>query len=643
MERAMKRTTVCFLLLMAVVALAAACDGGTEEPQATPTPRAIPSPVAFAAEPQGATLGDPAFEALPGAEAHFGRLGGSIYQIEVPDDWNGRLVLYIHGYHAFAPTLTVDQPSIRGYLIRNGFAWGASSFSSNSLVPGLAADETAALWDLFVQEFGQPELTYVTGHSMGGGGTAISAERYPDRYDGALGLCGIAGNTPEIAFLGDWLVAGAFVAGVTQAEFDPAAAVDLVETRILPALEDPSLHEQFKAMVIDLTGGPRPFDDEGFLRMESANWQSGAQIVGGGVFDNQETVYELGPLSGVSSEEFNASAIRVAGGSVLESFVAGQDITGDVQMPLLTVHTTGDLFVPIHEEQLLRSKVEAAGKGDLLVQRAVRAPGHCGFIDAEWESGLEALIDWVENGVKPEGEDLLAADLEEAGGSFTLAPRLGSAEAEAVPGADGRIIIRGVITLDGEPFDGYLLDAVVRKDGLERACDFEAYLSVSGGHYEMTLAGDGEAHGCGAPGAEVFITVYGGEQLVASQEAIDWPADEAELSFDATFLSEDPDGVGGPTTSFRGSVLDSSGETLPPGTVIEAYVGETLCGVGSLAPVAMGTAGPETYEIRVVGPESVPGCEEGGAVSFRVDGESAEQTGVNDFAEDPHGLELTLP
>ena len=640
----MKRTTVSLLLLMAIVALAVACgDGGTEEGQATPTPRAIPSPVAFAPEPQGATLSDSAFEALPGAEAQFGRLGGSVYQIEVPDDWNGGLVLYIHGYHGFAPRLTVDQPSIRGYLIRNGFAWGASSFSSNSLVPGLAADETAALWDFFVQHFGRPERTYVTGHSMGGGGVAISAERYPDRYDGALGLCGIAGDTPELAFLGDYLVAGAFAAGVTQAEFESTPAVDLVETRILPALEDPSLREQFKAMVIDLTGGPRPFDDEGFLRQEIANWEAGGQILEAGLFDNQETVYELGPLSGVSSEEFNASAIRVAAGPGQESFVAGQDITGDVQMPLLTLHTSGDLFVPIHEQQILRRAAEAAGKGDLLVQRAIRAPGHCGFTDAEWESALEALIDWVENGVKPEGEDLLAADLSEAGGAFTLAPRLGAPEAEAVPGADERIIIRGVMTLDGEPLDGWLLDAVVRKDGLERACDFEAYLPVSGGHYEMTLAGEGEAHGCGGPGAQIFVTVGADGQLLASQEAIDWPSDGAELSFDATFLSEDPEGVGGPTAVFRGNVLDSSGETLAPGTVVEAYIGESLCGVGSLAPVVMGVAGPETYEVRVVGPQSVPGCEEGGEISFRVDGEAVGETGVNDFAEEPHALELTLP
>src|SRR4029453_13245833 len=40
------------------------------------TPRPIPPPVAVRQEPEGVMLEDPAFEALPGARADFGRLGG---------------------------------------------------------------------------------------------------------------------------------------------------------------------------------------------------------------------------------------------------------------------------------------------------------------------------------------------------------------------------------------------------------------------------------------------------------------------------------------------------------------------------------------------------------------------------------------
>ena len=422
--------------VFALVALAIACGDSTQTPQATSTPEAtatpqpIPSPVEFAPEPApGQELGDPSFEALPGATAHFGRLGGSIYRIEMPDDWNGRLVVYLHGFRGFAPTLTVDSsPGLRSYLIQEGFAWAASSFSSNSFIPGLTADESAALWDLFVEQFGRPELTYVTGVSMGGGGTAIAAERYPDRFDGALGFCGVAGSGPELEFLVDSYTAAAFVAGVTQAEFESTPAADLVADRLAPLLADEAARERFENIVIDLTGGPRPFAREGIRMRAGANLDLVGSAVGAGLdvlglFDNQDRVYELGPLSDVSSEEFNAAAIRASGNEFLETFTAGQNITGEIKIPLLTVHTTGDFFVPISQQQILRRMAEAAGAGDLLVQRAVRAPGHCGFTAEESQASLEALIAWVEDGIVPAGEDLLADDLSDIGGEFTLTPR----------------------------------------------------------------------------------------------------------------------------------------------------------------------------------------------------------------------------
>ena len=70
---------------------------------------ALPPPVQVRPEPEGVTLGDPAFEPLPGARADFGRLGGSVYQIEVPAHWNGRLVLFMHGYGELAPDAEVSR------------------------------------------------------------------------------------------------------------------------------------------------------------------------------------------------------------------------------------------------------------------------------------------------------------------------------------------------------------------------------------------------------------------------------------------------------------------------------------------------------------------------------------------------------
>ena len=177
----------------------------------------LPPPVEVPQEPAGVTLDDPSFEASPGARADYGRLGGTVYQIEVPDRWNGRLVLHMHGYGELAASTGVSPPGIRRWLIGHGYAWGASSFSSTSLIPGTAADETAALWDLFARRYGRPSRTYVTGQSMGGAGTTVASERYGNRFDGALALCGAASQTPALRIATDF-----FVAARVRRRRDPA-------------------------------------------------------------------------------------------------------------------------------------------------------------------------------------------------------------------------------------------------------------------------------------------------------------------------------------------------------------------------------------------------------------------------------------
>lgn len=44
------------------------------------------------------------------------------YRIEVPDNWNGGLVMWAHGFRGTGLELTVDNHPLRIYLIANGFA-----------------------------------------------------------------------------------------------------------------------------------------------------------------------------------------------------------------------------------------------------------------------------------------------------------------------------------------------------------------------------------------------------------------------------------------------------------------------------------------------------------------------------------------
>ncbi len=46
----------------------------------------------------------------------------------------------------------------------------------------------------------------------------------------------------------------------------------------------------------------------------------------------------------------------------------------------------------------------AAGNADLLVQRAIRGVGHCGFTGIELATAFADLVAWVELGIKPAGD-----------------------------------------------------------------------------------------------------------------------------------------------------------------------------------------------------------------------------------------------
>ncbi len=632
----------CIALSFAIVG----CDGGKKAETASTvtaasaTPRALPSAVVYRPDPQGIEIADPTFKALPGAKVEFGRLGGAGYRIEIPDDWNGKLVLYMHGFQSLAPKASIDPPGIRQYLIENGYAWGASSFSSTALIPGRAADETAALWDLFAQKYGRPERTYIMGHSMGGAATNIAAERYGDRYDGALSMCGFAGQSAQTQIVGDYFFAGAYVAGVTQAEFDASTDLPkLVNERIRPALSDPANEKKFEDILISLTGGPRPFDRQGLRAEDGTNWMRADLLVPFRIPYNNDRTYEFGAASGVSSADFNARVVRIAPDMErVTAFNDGNEITGELQLPMLTLHTTGDWQVPIDQEQILRREVDAAGKGDMLVQRVIQAAPHCGFSDGEWIAGFEALVDWVEHGHKPEGENVLTNDLSHAGERFTLEPRFGSDAAALVPGAADRVTVTGTITIDSKPADAPYFWIEVRHNGLRQVCSFDG--DPPAGRYARTIAAGTEIRGCGAPGDTVALAVFSDGKMLTARP-VPWPVSGHQLTLNADLSSTDLTAAQ-PSTPVFGKALDTARTQLAPGTIVQAYIGDTLCGESAIPPVVMQFANPESYAVLVSGPDAISGCAKSGVITFRINGSPVAETATNDLELRGHALDLTL-
>ncbi len=185
-------------------------------------------------------------DALPGlpSERWTGLLGNASYQIEVPANWNGMLVMYAHGYRGEGPELTVGPPAIRAWLLQQGYAWAASSYSANYYDVRAGIEDTNALALAFSELTGRPEpqKIYITGHSMGGhvAAAAVEAETYATanhrvRYAGSVPMCGVTGDTFEFEYLMDFTLAAQHLAGLGPTGF-PASDFQQKLPQIIAAL-----------------------------------------------------------------------------------------------------------------------------------------------------------------------------------------------------------------------------------------------------------------------------------------------------------------------------------------------------------------------------------------------------------------------
>jgi hypothetical protein len=198
-------------------------------------------------------------------------------------------------------------------------------------------------------------------------------------------------------------------------------------------------------------------------------------------------------------------------------------------------------------------------------------------------------------------------------------------EAEDVPGAGDRLVLTGDLTVDGRPFDSTFLGAVVRKDGLITPCQY-TLPTVEDGRYEITVKAEAETAGCGTAGGEVFLWTYPADEQLWSSAGLPWPGNGASATLDAEFSTAQPRGQLPPTLDFAGDAFETSGRRFPPGTPVEARIGDAVCGKASMAR----TGSFSGFVLSVAGPDSVSGCQLNGTIMFYVDGRPADQKKVND-------------
>jgi pimeloyl-ACP methyl ester carboxylesterase len=369
------------------------------------------------------------FDALPSLDSQrlWGVHNNAGYRIEVPANWNGALVMWAHGERGTGLELTVDNPPLRAFLISQGYAWAASSYSKNDYDPAQGAKDTHALTKLFGGLIGKPRRTYITGASMGGHIAGILAEQWSQSYDGAIAACGVLGDYELFDYYLDFNVAAQTLSGVGKTfPYAPdylTATVPATKAALGPAFPFVlnAAGQNFKSLVQLRSGGVRPIFEQGWIYW---NYLAGDFLFGLGVGDgtlprqpgvavqNSDVVYQFdtNPAQSGAETVFNGTVQRVTADPQARhnNGIANMPpTTGDLRIPMLTLHTLGDLYVPFHMEIEYASRVKAKGWSQNLVQRATRDVGHCAFTPTELVTTFVDLVGWVEGGVKPAGDDVL--------------------------------------------------------------------------------------------------------------------------------------------------------------------------------------------------------------------------------------------
>jgi pimeloyl-ACP methyl ester carboxylesterase len=368
------------------------------------------------------------FDALPGTTTtrYWGIQNNAGYRIEVPQDWNGELVLYGHGFRGTGLELTVTNPRIRQYLVTHGYAWAATSYSKNGYDVRQGVMDTHALGERFNGVVGHPVRSYLIGHSMGGHITGVAIEQYPNAYAAAMPMCGVMGDNELFDYFLDFNLVAQALAGVPAQFPFPADYATAVVPAVKAALGGGgpgypfTLNAQgaaLRSVLQNISGGPRP----GFATSFAA-WGNFLFTVGvgggdigvapGNVQDNHDTVYQIDSDPALSSDEvaLNSAVLRVTQdpqGRHPNGIANIPSISGRLPIPVMSLHTIGDLFVPLSMEQIYARRVGAEGASQRLVSRAYRDHNHCGFAVQEEEAAFADLVTWVKTGVRPAGDDIL--------------------------------------------------------------------------------------------------------------------------------------------------------------------------------------------------------------------------------------------
>jgi len=370
---------------------------------------------------------------------------GATYLIQCPSgQWNGTLYLYSHGYvtpGASNPAQDAGDPVTAAWMLSQGYALAGSSYATTGWSIAQALPDQISTLNAFGNLYGQPRTTVAWGHSLGGIITAGLIQDYPSRFDAALPMCGVLSggvatwNTAlDAAFAFQQLVDPSVqVVNISN----PTANLQAAETAVAQAQQTAAGRARLAlaAALADTPGWFTPTSPEPAATdyaAQEANqflWESQVTFpfvfafradleakAGGNPSWNTGVNYVADLAKSVDAKEVKAlyAAAGLSLSQDLKTLNGSPRISsnpnatawlernisfdGQIQVPVLTMHTTGDGLVVPENEQAYRSVVDRDGHASLLRQVFVNRAGHCAFTPAETITAVQTLENRLSTG-----------------------------------------------------------------------------------------------------------------------------------------------------------------------------------------------------------------------------------------------------
>jgi len=333
----------------------------------------------------------------PGCEAGVLPHGALSLICVPPVGWNGELVVFAHGYTApteplgFSDLTLRDGTSVPAIVEGAGFAFATTSYRKNGLAIVEGVDDIRELVAAFSAAVTVPLRTFVAGASEGGLVATLLAQRSPDICWRALATCGPIGSFQgQLDYIGDFRVLfDYFFPGVIPGSAihipaeviadwytvyvpritamlaaHPSEATQLIRTS--HAAIDPSNPATVVNTALDL------------LWYNVFGTNEAAQELGGNSYGNRFRIY----FGSANDVRLNLSVERFTASPVAVRALRPYETTGQLSIPLVTLHTTADDVVPFAHEFFYGLKVDLFNRGKFIPIPAPRY-GHCNFLTSE--------------------------------------------------------------------------------------------------------------------------------------------------------------------------------------------------------------------------------------------------------------------